>query len=276
MSARTFLSSRPGMVITLVVALLGAATLGVAGAGVTGVISACVDKSTGAVRIITPGAASPIGQHDGEGGGGDDRSANSCSKDETLLTWNSQGVPGPQGPTGATGAKGDTGSTGATGPQGNSGSTGPTGATGPQGIVGPTGAAGATGVTGAAGTNGTNGVSGYETNFAAFPTNAAGYALPGANGTPTFTQSRDCSIAGNCVLRVFCTAGNTAMGGGYMWDDTGGVSLNITGSRPNTRAAPMGIFPAGDSWVINFNTTNIPPGSVAAAIGVFVRCLTVH
>jgi hypothetical protein len=178
-----------------------------------------------------------------------------CKKGEVAITWS---VTGPQGATGAIGA------------------TGPTGPTGPTGDTGATGATGPTGAAGANGSNGTNGVSGYEVNFATFPTNAAGYALAGANGTPTFTQNRDCSIPSNCVIRVFCTPGNTAIGGGYLYDDTGGASVNIIGSRPNTRTTPQGIFPAGDSWAVNFNTTNIPPASVGTFIGVYVRCVTVH
>jgi hypothetical protein len=116
-------------------------------------------------------------------------------------------------------------------------------------------------------------VSGYEKFGASFPTNVAGYAL--SDGT-FVTQPRDCSLPGNCVLRVYCSAGKVALGGGYMFDDTAGATLNITGSRANTRAVQPGIFPPGDNWVINFNTTNIPAGAVSPTLSVFVRCVNAN
>ena len=142
---------------------------------------------------------------------------------------------------------------------------------GPTGAQGPQGPAGANGTNG---TNGTNGVSGYEVNSAVFPTNGAGYALSGANGTPTFTQTRDCSVQSNCVLRVYCSTGKVAIGGGYLIDDTNGGSLNITAARTNTRAAQPGIFPAGENYNVIFNTTGI--ANPAASITVSVRCVAAN
>jgi hypothetical protein len=140
--ARRFLSSKPGIVIALVAAIVSAGTLGVAGAASTGLISACVNRSSGTVRIILP-SSTPRGDRNEERG--DDGILNGCSKNETLVTWNSLGAPGPQGPTGAPGATGPQGPTGATG---TSGAAGPTG---PQGVAGPTGPKGDTGATGATG-----------------------------------------------------------------------------------------------------------------------------
>jgi hypothetical protein len=127
--------------------------------------NACVDQTTGAVRILLSG---------------------SCNAGENPISLNIVGVQGPQGPKGPTGPKGDKGpqgprgpvgakgatgpkgdkgaSQGATGPQGPKGDTGATGATGPQGPKGDTGATGATGSQGTQGPPGAGAVQVYDAN----------------------------------------------------------------------------------------------------------------
>ena len=78
----------------------------------------------------------------------DTEKGQSCTRHETPVSWNANGVAGP------------TGATGATGPQGPAGATGPSGASGPVGPVGPAGVDGATGATGPAGPAGVDGASG--------------------------------------------------------------------------------------------------------------------
>ena len=85
--------------------------------GSSGVITGCFNKSGGSLRVI-------------------DTDFDSCSSNETLLTWNQ---PGPQGPIGPMGPQGVTGATGPTGPRGPAGPAGPTGATGAAGPAGPAG-----------------------------------------------------------------------------------------------------------------------------------------
>ncbi len=100
---RGLLSSKPGMVITLVAALVGATTIGFAAATTAGVIYACVNNSSGTIHIVS--------------------ATTSCANNELLLVWNAEGPTGAQGatgPAGPTGAQGATGATGATGPQGPS------------------------------------------------------------------------------------------------------------------------------------------------------------
>jgi hypothetical protein len=80
-------------------------------------ISACVNSTTGAVRIVT--------------------STSLCVAGETGLSW---ALAGPAGTTGPAGATGPQGPTGATGPQGPAGPAGATGASGSLGSYG-TGAA---------------------------------------------------------------------------------------------------------------------------------------
>lgn len=104
-----------------------------------------------------------------------------CRPPWVSLTWDTDGVPGPQGPPGPRGPRGPQGAQGAIGPQGpqgdagpagptgsagaqgQTGPTGPTGATGPQGLAGVQGPQGPQGSTGPAGTPGTNGTNGTNT-----------------------------------------------------------------------------------------------------------------
>ena len=91
-----------------------------------GVITGCVETNAsndfdvpyGALRVIDTSAS-----QSGESSFPD----NSCSSDETTLTWNQTG---PQGETGATGATGAAGAAGAAGSQGPEGPEGPQGAAG--------------------------------------------------------------------------------------------------------------------------------------------------
>ena len=170
------------VVIGIVAFLLGSTSLSV-GLAATGVIDACVNNSSGTIKIVS--------------------AATQCLNNEIRLVWNAEGVagqPGPAGPTGATGATGLTGASGATGATGSQGLTGPTGASGatgasgvagatgatgtagpsgPQGLAGPTGANGATGASGAAGATGATGATGAQ--------GATGAASGGLVGSPCTT-----------------------------------------------------------------------------------------
>jgi Collagen triple helix repeat (20 copies) len=94
---------------------------------------ACINNSTGAVRIVSQSTVCNTGEH--------------------KIQWNQTGPQGPQGPQGPKGA---------TGAQGPKGATGATGATGPQGPQGLQGAKGATGATGATGPQGPQGLQGPQ------------------------------------------------------------------------------------------------------------------
>jgi hypothetical protein len=88
----------------------------------TGVITACVKKPGGRVRIVSgPGQ---------------------CRRGEQAVSWNIQGPAGPRGATGPAGPAGAPGSDGARGPTGAAGPAGPAGAPGPTGPAGPQGAPG--------------------------------------------------------------------------------------------------------------------------------------
>jgi collagen triple helix repeat protein len=96
-------------------------------------IFACVNATSGAVRIVAQGVA--------------------CRTPESLVTWNvvgPQGPPGPAGPAGALGPPGPQGPAGSGGPQGSAGQQGPAGPQGMSGERGPYGPAGPKGEPGQA------------------------------------------------------------------------------------------------------------------------------
>src|SRR5258706_9874951 len=101
--ARGFLGSRIGMTMTLVIALVGTTTIGFAAATTAGVINACVNNSSGTIKIVSP--------------------SDTCPTNWTALSWADQGSAGATGATGATGPTGPAGVTGATGPAGAAGTT---------------------------------------------------------------------------------------------------------------------------------------------------------
>lgn len=96
-------------------------------APVNGLVSVCVNQSTGVMRMLLgAGAPSPA----------------SCSAGEQFMQWNLQGPRGPQGIQGEQGLKGDKGDNGAKGDPGKNGGNGDPGKVGAQGPSGPQGPAG--------------------------------------------------------------------------------------------------------------------------------------
>ncbi len=95
---------RFALVVVLITAFFASTVIP---AAAENVINACVNKKTGAVRIVSqPGK---------------------CKRAEDPLSWNQTGPPGEQGPAGPLGAKGEQGPAGPPGPQGEQGPAGPAG-----------------------------------------------------------------------------------------------------------------------------------------------------
>lgn len=98
----------------------------------SGHINACVNNSTGVVRLLPSQLPAPF-----------NTSCNTSTTNplltESALQWNQVGPAGPQGPQGQAGP---TGATGPAGPQGPTGPAGPQGPAGPTGLQGPAGPAG--------------------------------------------------------------------------------------------------------------------------------------
>jgi hypothetical protein len=124
--------------LTVVTVVLLAAAAGIAYATIpdsNNVYNACELKGVGTVRLID--ASLPPGSL-----------LSHCTKWETPISWNQQGVKGDTGLQGPQGVKGDTGPQGPQGVKGDAGADGGPGAQGPQG---PQGAKGDTGAMGPAG-----------------------------------------------------------------------------------------------------------------------------
>src|SRR5262245_24355766 len=79
-----------------------------------GVIHACLNKSTGALRVVDP-------------------ETTSCRTSEVALEWSQLGPEGPEGPEGPPGPQGVPGPQGPAGPRGLQGVPGPLGPAGPAG-----------------------------------------------------------------------------------------------------------------------------------------------
>jgi len=90
----------------------------------SGIIYACVNKSSGVARIIA--------------------ASTHCHSSEYKTSWNRQGPQGDQGIQGIQGPKGDTGAPGTNGTNGTNGTDGKDGAPGPKGDTGPSGTANTT------------------------------------------------------------------------------------------------------------------------------------
>ena len=128
------MSARKSLAILVSLFLVGTAAMA---APVSTNVSACVNNSTGAVRIVA--------------------STSLCVAGETGMSWALVGPTVSTGPAGATGPQGPAGATGPSGPAGLAGARGAIGSTGPQGSVGNAGAAGAQGPAGATGPTGSYG-----------------------------------------------------------------------------------------------------------------------
>lgn len=81
--------------LTVLLALIGMATIAFGAAASAGVVYACVNDSSGTVKVVGP--------------------TDACPTNWTALSWNQQG---PKGDSGAPGATGPTGPAGAPGPSG--------------------------------------------------------------------------------------------------------------------------------------------------------------
>jgi hypothetical protein len=98
----------------------------------------------------------------------DTEKGQSCTRNETPVSWDATGATGPtgavgpQGPAGADGATGPQGPTGPAGADGAVGAQGPAGADGAVGPVGPVGPAGADGAVGPVGPVGPQGPAGAD------------------------------------------------------------------------------------------------------------------
>jgi hypothetical protein len=112
----------------LLVGLVAAASLAVAGVRDDPTVTACRHVRTGLLRAV--------------------RTEDACRRNEAVLRWSIRGPRGLAGPEGPAGPQGEQGPQGAQGPQGEPGPPGSAGADGAAGLPGPPGPAGAPGAQG--------------------------------------------------------------------------------------------------------------------------------
>ena len=164
-------------------------------------------------------------------------STDECKRQETPLTWNTEGPPGPAG---AQGPAGSTGPEGAQGEQGPEGPAGPAGPTGPEGPAGPQGEPGLQGVQGPAGPAGPAGISGYDIAVAEFAQSIPGWET--------------------VQPKAMCPSGKKVLGGG--------------GYSTSTTVIGIGSIPYDDDgWRVFFSNTL--PTSQTPTIRVYAICAKV-
>jgi hypothetical protein len=159
-----------GFFATLVLLASCTILLSLISAADAGPTDACVNETTGAIRLLLSGG---------------------CNSGENAISLNVEGKQGPAGPHGPAGPRGPEGPPGPEGPKGPMGPKGDKGASqgpqGPQGNVGPQGPIGLTGPAGAVGPQGPQGLQG--------PRGATGASGPqGAPGTPIVMDANNQSL----------------------------------------------------------------------------------
>ena len=190
-----FLSPKWLVALNVVLITLVSVTLVSAHGGNTALIHACVNNTSGEIKIIGANAT--------------------CPNNYRALDWNiqgpvgQQGPIGPVGPVGPVGPAGPIGPIGPIGPQGLQGERGLQGEPGPQGLQGEQGPQGEPGPQGLPGQQGIQGVQG--------PAGISGLEIVRASSG---TQSL-------ALIEVYveCPAGKNVLGGGY---STSGHNLNIS------------------------------------------------
>jgi hypothetical protein len=186
--------------ILLAVLLLGSATWAVVYGSDSDLIHACVNKSSGEVKIVGP--------------------SDTCKKNWVPLRWNMRGVRGDLGPQGPAGPQGDPGPMGPAGPQGPIGPEGPGGPQGPQGETGPDGPPGPQGEAGPAGPRGEAGPAGPQ----------------GPQGVLGFYKrshpSRPIAPGASGGIAAYCDPGDLATGGGY-YVASGSPNVHVQRSSPS-------------------------------------------
>ena len=154
---------------------------------------ACINNSTGAIRIVSKSTESMSAEH--------------------KINWNQVGPQGIQGPKGPQGAQGPQGPQGAQGPQGPQGPTGPQGPQGPPGI--------------SVGYSATSGIGSFPLN-----PNGVVFAQTAAVGTGTYYVSSSTLLYVASGDSAYCytstvnnggnyqSVGGSSLGGGYQQAST--------------------------------------------------------
>lgn len=245
---------------------MGAALVGAQTAPASPTLFACVQQSSGQLRLVS--ADEPCRSGEGRiqwlvggstGSAGPAGPAGPQGPAGVAGALGAAGLPGPVGPIGATGASGSDGAVGPTGPRGNPGQPGPAGLAGPQGPMGPQGPSGPIGAAGAAGPQGPPGAPGLS------PPGPAGPRGPSGDQGPDGTLLPSGAIVGTVTA---CNASGqtvTPPPGAFVLA-LGRSYTVVTGASGNYRMdhVPPGAY----TLVARQNTFVSPPATVSVGNGV--------
>jgi hypothetical protein len=243
-----------------------------------GAITACVNKTSRAVRVIDHQAGAKCGtaefrldwskgyRHRGAWSSattyaaldvvtysgssyvartaGKNRIPTSTTYWSLLAAKGANGAAGAPGANGAQGPAGPEGPDGQPGPEGPSGQPGPEGPSGPAGAEGPSGPAGAEGPAGPAGPTGAAGVSGREVIRVV---------------SATDTSGKD--------VYAWCSSGKRVLGGGY----TLAKGPEIISVSTNEPVVAGGIY-TNDGWHATASLTNVNSGTGSYSLAVWAIC----
>ena len=191
-----FLFPKLLLVFNLVLIALTSVTLASAHGGNAALIHACVNNTSGELKIVGANAA--------------------CPNNYRALDWNIQGSAGQQGPIGPAGPVGPVGPVGAVGPVGPIGPMGPIGPQGLQGLPGLQGEQGSQGLQGEQGPQGLQGIQG----------------LAGISGLEVVNADSDFQTTNVIDISVRCPAGKQVIGGGFSIVSAVAGDLNVRVSAP--------------------------------------------
>jgi len=225
------------VVFNVVLISLLSVTLVSAHGGNTALIHACVNNTSGEIKIIGANAT--------------------CPNNSRALDWNIQGPAGQQGTQGQQGPMGPVGPVGPIGPQGLQGEQGPIGLVGPVGPVGPIGPQGLPGERGLQGEQGPQGLPGQQ--------GIQGVQGPaGISGFEIVTRDSGYQSVDQISVRANCTHGKV-LGGGY--DIYGGNAQNVT---------ILSTSPSGEyGWRVQGVHSDFPNFPVSWGIEVHAICANV-
>lgn len=229
-----------GLAVAVVTGSLG--SLAFASGPSSDVINACMNDTTGVLRVVAAGQP--------------------CRSHETALSWGQEGPPGEAGPTGPAGPPGVAGPSGPPGPTGLTGDSGPPGPTGPPGPEGPQGERGDPGEKGDRGEQGEKGDPGD-------PGTLEGLAaleglvctVSGSTGRTTVTVAPDGSISMTCA-KVTQPPTPPTVPPGTFWAKLAGpasLTLNPWSSRFAT------VY--GEALVPGLTDTSTGPTTLVAELG---------
>ncbi len=217
------------VLVAAVAATIGWAAAASSDVGADGIVHACVNASSGVVRIVDAGTA--------------------CGNQWLAVTWNQtgpQGAAGPPGHDGAPGPQGPVGPGGPAGADGQAGQQGPAGNNGETGLQGQPGAPGPAGPPGPPGPSGSGGGDGLflSTGFFQFVQLGRAWTEAGrmALGPGKWLLSANLTVANRSSsesVPIGCLLGTIGIAGESIDRERGFTTLAPFGNGSDTQRMPI-------------------------------------